>query len=102
MSEPIIPFQPKPLPKKQTEPEKITLANYNEMALQHAKKSGVTEFPTLTIGSPECAAWERYFSQHLGWQPWAFKALKSERIQAMTVPTQWPEWFDGTYAGVTE
>jgi hypothetical protein len=25
--------------------------------------------------------------------------LLADRIKAMTVPTQWPEWFDLTFAG---
>lgn len=95
----IVEFRHKPKPPALVNPEAITLQNYDEKALQFAKASGLTEFPTISPGAPECTAWERYFRSHLGGVPHAFRMLMSGQIQAMTVPTQWPEWFDLTFVG---
>lgn len=89
------------LPKAITELQNqraITPKNFAAKALQHAKLSGETEFPTITLGSPACVAWEKYFDQFLRGRPWAYRALIAGTIKEMTVPTQWPEWFDPAYA----
>ncbi len=92
----IIPPRQKP-PQKINKIREITLKNYDEMAMKFAKASGETEFPTMAKDSPECVAWGKYFDNHLGGRPGAYKALISERIKLMTIPTQWPEWFDPSY-----
>jgi hypothetical protein len=76
----------------------ITAKNFGAKALQFAKTSGETEFPTITLGSPACAAWGKYFDLYLKGRPWAYRALIAGTIKEMTVPTQWPEWFDAAYA----
>lgn len=96
----IVEFRPKPV-KTAGGLEPITLKNYDEMALKFAQMSGPGEFPIVTPASPECVAWERYFDRQLGGRPWAYRALLAGQIQMMTVPTQWPEWFDPSYAGTT-
>jgi hypothetical protein len=77
----------------------ITLENYNQRAHKFAQTSGLLEFPTIEPGTPECVAWERYFRIHLGGVPHAFQMLMERRIRAMTVPAQWPEWFDISFVG---
>ena len=77
----------------------ITLKNYNERVLMFAQASSLDEFPTISPGMSEFTAWGRYFDLHLGGQPWAYRALRGHQIEAMTVPTQWPEWFDSSYTG---
>jgi hypothetical protein len=82
----------------ETKPEPITRENYDRMALAFATKAGAENYPIIVLDSPECVAWERYFNRQLGGLPWTFTRLKSGETKHMTVPTQWPEWFDGSYA----
>lgn len=49
-------------------------------------------------GSEEHKAWATYFRDHLGWTPVFLKMLEAGVIEAMTVPAQWPQWFDPDYA----
>ena len=56
--------------------------------------------PIVRLGTPECEAWARYFRAHLGWEPWMLTALERGEIESMTLPTQYPEWFDTNYAGM--
>ena len=78
----------------------ITEENYDEMAMAFAQREGTDKqnLPTIQPGSPEFLAWEKYFQGHLGFRPWSLTAVSTGQIQAMTVPTQWPEWFDTDYA----
>lgn len=54
--------------------------------------------PIIRLGTAEYEAWAKYFVNHLHWTPWALRALRTHQIDAMTVPAQWPEWFDTDYA----
>lgn len=54
--------------------------------------------PVIWPGSPEFDAWRTYFLDHLRWRPWALEATAKGDIVGMTVPAQWPEWFDTDYA----
>lgn len=58
--------------------------------------------PVIWPGSPEFDAWRTYFLDHLHWRPWAFEATRKGDILGMTVPAQWPEWFDKDYAGAAK
>lgn len=55
----------------------------------------------LEPGTAECAAWGRYFDR-IGWCPVAFRemqvATQDGAKRMMTVPAQWPEWFDTGHA----
>jgi hypothetical protein len=95
----IIPYRPKPKPVVVTGNERVTSLNYDAMALKFAQSSGLSEFPVIVPGTPEWIAWQRYFDGHLRWQPWIFKAIASGQKTQMTVPTQWPEWFDSSFVG---
>lgn len=95
----VIPYEAKAKPPTPTGLEPITAANYDERVLKFAQASSVSEFPTIRPGSPEWLAWERYFDRHLHWRPWIFKAVVRGEKQVMTVPTQWPEWFDSSFVG---
>lgn len=57
-----------------------------------------TDLPTIEPGSPEWQAWEKYFHSYLNFDPWIMGAVRAEQRMKMTVPTQWPEWFDTDYA----
>lgn len=58
--------------------------------------------PTLKCnGTDEFYAWAWYFAGHLRWVPAAFRAMEAGHIEAFTVPTQWPELFDGDYVPPT-
>ncbi len=54
--------------------------------------------PVIRLGTDEYEAWASYFQDHLQWKPWALGALQQQKIQEMTVPAQWPEWFDTSYS----
>ena len=59
--------------------------------------------PTIKPGTQEWMAWERYFTEHLAFRPWAMRHVASAHLtentgSAMTVPAQWPEWFDTSYS----
>lgn len=54
-------------------------------------------FPTIQPGSPEWQRWEAYFREYLGFDPLAMRRVRFGQQQSMTVPTQWPEWFDSNY-----
>lgn len=57
--------------------------------------------PTIQPGTAEWMAWERYFIGYLGFCPWAMWHVatqhKAGNPAEMTVPAQWPEWFDTSY-----
>jgi len=55
-------------------------------------------FPTIRPGTEEWRTWEAYFNGYLGFDPAMMKMVRAGRFAAMTVPSQWPEWFDGEYA----
>lgn len=50
----------------------------------------------IEAGTPKCRAWEQYF-QNRGWKPFAIKQIEKKLITGMTMPTEWPEWFDSNY-----
>lgn len=56
-----------------------------------------TECATIKLGTEEYGAWDRYFEWR-GFEPWAMRALKAKKLQEMTVPARWPEWFDLDFA----
>jgi hypothetical protein len=87
-------------PQPPAPPNRVTKETFHPMAMAFIQANCETgAVPTIKHGSPECEAWGKYFDGHLGWQPWAFRALMDGSLQEMTVPTQWPEWFDRDYAG---
>jgi hypothetical protein len=55
----------------------------------------------LEAGTEEHKAWAKYFAA-LGWAPTIFsemqQAVKDGAKRSMTVPSQWPEWFEGQIA----
>lgn len=77
---------------------RVTPENFWEKGRAMISQMYPENAPTIKLGQPECEAWVKYFEKHLGWRPWALKALQAGNIQAMTVPAQWPEWFDTSYA----
>lgn len=95
----ILPFTQKPKPTPTLADDRITSKNYNQKALVFCQGLGLSEFPTIKPVTPEWTAWERYFDTHLRWRPAIFNAVLAGRKAVMTVPTQWPEWFDSSFAG---
>lgn len=69
---------------------------FRDRAIAYVAKHG-TEYAVIKKDTPEAEAWTAYF-RWLDYDPWAMRALKSGRIESMTVPTQWPEWFDLDFA----
>ncbi len=54
--------------------------------------------PTITRESQEFAIWRDYFDRHLDGRPWCFKALAGGTIAEMTIPEQFPQWFDPSFS----
>ncbi len=83
------------LPQRQT--DRITKDNFWHRATQFAADNP-GDRPTIAPGTEEWSEWERYFQNHLRWEPWALVAARTGKIPAMTVPTQWPQWFDSSFS----
>jgi len=86
------------LTDKQIEKEKI----YLQLALAHSKSKGMGGksqplLPTIKPETAEWNAWQRYFVEHLGFEPLAMKRVRWELSKEFTVPEKWPEDFDASY-----
>ena len=79
---------------------KTKAAKFWKAALEHsqAHKSAVAIKP----GTQEWSSWEAYFN-HLGFKPAVMRMVEQNRTKhgEFTVPAQWPEWFDQSYAGIS-
>lgn len=63
-----------------------------EKAVAHIQQ---TKTPcAIPSGQPEFVAWCAYFEKHVGALPVALQMAISDPTRSITVPTQWPEWFD--------
>lgn len=76
---------------------------YSQLALAHARAKGLggrnqPYLPTIKPGSPEWSAWQRYFNEHLGFQPYAMTRIEGDDGKEFTVPANWPWEFDGSYS----
>jgi len=93
-------------PVQMTEAIRKKEKDYGQRAQTFVAKLDVklrANLPTIKPGTQEWKAWERYFIDYLGFLPWAMKHvglahLAEKTDAAMTVPSQWPEWFDTEYA----
>ncbi len=56
-----------------------------------------TEWAWVEPGTEQFASWVRYFDWK-GWQPFALRQISKKAIFGMTMPTEWPEWFDASFA----
>lgn len=56
----------------------------------------------ITNASPEWEAWCDWFVKHFGEVPWEFKSCALGLIASATVPCQWSEYLDGTFARILE
>jgi hypothetical protein len=45
-------------------------------------------------GMLEFEKWSAYFARQYGQQPWEMRAAVNDPSRWVTVPAQWPEWFD--------
>ena len=75
---------------------------YGMLALAHARAhqmGGVNQphLPTIEQGSLEWQVWQRYFMEHLGFEPVAMRRIRWGLSQKMTVPSIHPDDFDGSY-----
>lgn len=52
-----------------------------------------TEWFLIDRGTEQHKAWARYFRTQ-GWEPWGMKLMRLGQLNCITVPTEWPEWFD--------
>lgn len=54
----------------------------------------------VKVGTDEFEAWQRYFDR-IGWTPFVMELAERGQTQeqSVTMPTQWPEWFDSGAAG---
>lgn len=77
-------------------------AAYAQLALQHAQttgKGGTGEepLPVIEPGTAHWDAWERYFREHLGFDPMVMKRVRWGLSNSVTVPSEWPQDFDPSY-----
>lgn len=75
---------------------------YGALAQAHARMKGwggknQPPMPTIKLGTPEWAAWTRYFVTHLGFEPVAMKRVRQGLSQEFTVPDKLPQDFDASY-----
>jgi len=83
-------------------------ADYGQRAMEFGEKmepKSRKNLPKIKPGTAEWGAWERYFIGYLGFRPWMMGYVdwnhhEGRTDKAMTVPTQWPEWFDTSYSSV--
>jgi hypothetical protein len=61
-------------------------------AMEVVRSNGGSGF-VIKHGQAEFEAWSKYFDR-LGWRPHAMKLSAHNPKQEITMPTQWPEWFD--------
>ena len=54
-------------------------------------------FQAIEQGTTEWQSWEKYFKEYLGFEPLAMRRTRYNEQRSMTVPAQWPEWFDSSY-----
>lgn len=73
------------------------LRDYSLKALE-ALEAGKLTLHAVSPGTPEWDAWEEYFNRQIGQEPAVMKLVRSGGVQSMTVPAQWPEWFDPRFA----
>jgi hypothetical protein len=73
---------------------------YHRQVEQYRLSHQAEPLTIIRLGSAEWQAWERYFREYLGFEPVVMKRINIDqnKEKAMTVPTQWPEWFDSEYA----
>lgn len=91
-------FPTRPKPVMLRDERRVTPENFWEKGRMLIASSYPENAPIIQLGTPECEAWATYFAKHLRWKPWALRALQAGNIQGMTVPAQWPEWFDTSYS----
>lgn len=48
-------------------------------------------------GTEEWNRWAEYF-RALGCEPYQMKMVRWKQLETMTMPAQWPEWFDTDWA----
>jgi hypothetical protein len=68
-------------------------------AAQNFVKANQTEWQRIAPGTDEFGAWVRYF-QSKEWEPFGLRQIRVGTIAGLTVPSQWPEWFDKEYADI--
>jgi hypothetical protein len=76
---------------------------YHRQVEQYRSTRKTEPLTIIKLGSPEWQAWERYFREYRGFEPVVMQRINVDQNpdKAMTVPTQWPEWFDADYAAAS-
>ena len=60
-----------------------------------------TDWVLIAANSPEHEAWAKYFRDR-NWEPFAMKQLRLRLCERITMPAQWPEWFERGYVAAIE
>lgn len=59
---------------------------------------GEKAIPSFGPSSEEFRAWDRYFRERWGgWRPYVMHLCETKQSDLVTMPAQWPEWFDAGY-----
>ena len=52
-----------------------------------------TDWVWIETGTEEMAEWMAYF-QKQNWEPFAIRQIRHGKLRKITMPAQWPEWFE--------
>ena len=66
------------------------------IAKKPLNQDGERVVATIKLGQPEFAAWEVYFRRQ-GFMPAVMEMARMDRNREVTVPEQWPDWFDNSF-----
>lgn len=58
-----------------------------------------TDWILIKAGTEQFTAWREYFATK-GWEPFAFRQVRLEKIDSIVMPSEWPEWFEGVAPAV--
>ncbi len=68
-----------------------------KLSKETGQKASDIPHPTISQGQPEFEAWREYFEHHLRWVPYVMQLAIADDQKSMTVPAQWPQWFDASF-----
>jgi hypothetical protein len=93
----VFPQKTYPMPVKTGPQGPITPENFWDRGLAMIRENYPDSAPVARFATPEYEAWARYFDIHLRWRPYVMSMVEAGQSQGLTLPAQWPEWFDPSY-----
>lgn len=85
------------MPKKELDLNEIPHLGLREFFRKGLEMKGT--WYSVKPGTDEFNAWADYFDRVVGARPLTMKAAAAQpNHPPITMPTQWPQWFDSSYA----